>query len=492
MQHLDEGTIHAWIDGELSPEQGGEIAAHVAECPECAAMVAEARGLVAASTRILTALDDVPGGVIPSVPDIAPAQTEIVRRRWYQRTDVRAAAALLLVAGTSLVVVQRGADSKAARVTFATADKGQPSPATAAEAAAAGPSTGTRQVMADALSSSAAAPAPQTAKTVAPESRMLRARARREEVKSGFAVPLDQNRQGNAMADAQSSRLQARDESQLLKEEAAKSRAADLARALPAPPLASVGVATPPTVSAPAERRAGATTAGVVQGKVIDKESGKALPGAQVLVEGTTLDASTDKDGNFTITNVPPGDRRLRVRRIGYNPASIPVEQETKGNEAANTVALTPSRTSLEEVVVSGVATARSITTLESGVAKINAPITLRVVRSDSTAGTKRTVYEVSKGVEVILSESPVEPVPERDDAVRQKAAAPQSAAAPADARQRENALSGRVAGAAASAPTVASNTITWTERGRKYVLTGRLATKDLEAIKARLMQMRR
>ena len=80
MQHLDEGTIHAWIDGELSPEQGDEITAHVAECPECAAMVAEARGLVAASTRILTALDDVPGVVIQSIPDIASAQT--VRRRW--------------------------------------------------------------------------------------------------------------------------------------------------------------------------------------------------------------------------------------------------------------------------------------------------------------------------------------------------------------------------------------------------------------------------
>ena len=490
MQHLDEGTIHAWIDGELSPEQGGEIAAHVAECPKCAAMVAEARGLVAASTRILTALDDVPGGVMPSVPDIAPAQT--VRRRWYQRTDVRAAAALLLVAGTSLVVVQRGTDSSVTRATFATDDKARPRPAAGAETAVAGPSTGTQEVMADALSSSAAAPAPRAPKPTAPKSPMSGVPSRRAEAKSGFAVPRDQIAQGNAMTDAQSSRLQARDESKSLKEEAAKSRAADVAFALPAPPLARVDAAAPPVVAAPAEGRGAANAPGVVQGKVIDKESGKVLAGAQVLVEGTTLDASTDKDGNFTITNVPPGDRRLRVRRIGYDVASIPVEKETKGNEAANIVALTPSRVSLEEAVVTGVATARSVTTLESGVMKINAPLTLRVVRSDSTTGTKRTIYEVSKGVEVILSESPVEAVPERDDVMRQKVAAPQSAAAPADARQRENVLSGRVAGAAASAATVAPNTITWTERGRKFVLTGRLATKDLEAIKARLMHMRR
>ena len=126
MQHLDEGTIHAWIDGELSPDEANDVTAHASACPECAVMVAEARGLVAASTRILNALDDVPGGVMPSVPDIAPAQTS--RRRWYQRTDVRAAAALLLMAGTSLVVVQRGvdtSDTSASRAMLATDDKGQ-------------------------------------------------------------------------------------------------------------------------------------------------------------------------------------------------------------------------------------------------------------------------------------------------------------------------------------------------------------------------------
>ena len=491
MQHLDEGTIHAWIDGELSPEQGGEIAAHVAECPECAAMVAEARGLVAASTRILTALDDVPGGVIPSVPDIAPAQ--IVRRRWYQRTDVRAAAALLLVAGTSLVVVQRGADSKASRVTFATVDKGQPSPAAGAEAAAAGPSAGTQQVMADALSSSAAAAAPRAAKPAAPELRALKAPSRSPVTKSGFEVPRDQIAQGNTIADAQSSRLQARDESQSLKEEAAKSRAAGVASALPAPPLARVDIDALPMVTAPAERRGGANAPGVVQGMVIDKERGNLLAGAQVLVEGTTLNATTDKNGSFTITNVPPGDQRLHVRRIGYNAATIPLSKESR-DAAHPIVALTPSQAALENMVVTSSGNAPAVATVGAAVSKGVAGPPLRVVRVDSTAGVKRTTYEISKGVEVTLSESPVETALE-GDAVRQKVAAPPSAAAPADARQRESVLSGRVAGAAASAAsaaTVAPNTISWTERGRKFVLTGRLATKDLETIKARLMQIRR
>ncbi|MBA3343294.1 MAG: zf-HC2 domain-containing protein [Gemmatimonadaceae bacterium] len=98
MQHPDEGMIHSWLDGELSPEEASHIEMHIAECAQCAGVVAEARGLVAASSRILIALDDVPGNVIPiSAPR---------KRAWYSRNDMRAAAALLLVASASLLVVR--------------------------------------------------------------------------------------------------------------------------------------------------------------------------------------------------------------------------------------------------------------------------------------------------------------------------------------------------------------------------------------------------
>src|SRR5438067_13679504 len=98
MQHLDEGTIHAWLDGELSPSDAEQIEAHTRECAECAQRVAEARGLIAASTRILNAVANVPSGVVPSATiPIAPGRS----RRWYDRTDLRAAAALLVVVGAS-------------------------------------------------------------------------------------------------------------------------------------------------------------------------------------------------------------------------------------------------------------------------------------------------------------------------------------------------------------------------------------------------------
>ena len=94
MQHLDEGTIHSWLDGALSEEESKRVEAHVAECASCANAVAEARGFIAASSRILTALDNAPRGVLPAQ---AP-----VRR--YNAVMWKAAAAVLVVAAGSFAI----------------------------------------------------------------------------------------------------------------------------------------------------------------------------------------------------------------------------------------------------------------------------------------------------------------------------------------------------------------------------------------------------
>jgi anti-sigma factor RsiW len=31
MQHLDEGTIHSWLDGALSAEEAARVSAHIEE-----------------------------------------------------------------------------------------------------------------------------------------------------------------------------------------------------------------------------------------------------------------------------------------------------------------------------------------------------------------------------------------------------------------------------------------------------------------------------
>ena len=97
MQHPDEGTIHAWLDGALSADEAAQIDAHVKDCAECAAAVAEARGFIAASSRILTALDDAPRGVIPAT---VPVRKRLDPMVW------RIAASVLVIVGGTLIVVQ--------------------------------------------------------------------------------------------------------------------------------------------------------------------------------------------------------------------------------------------------------------------------------------------------------------------------------------------------------------------------------------------------
>ena len=102
MNHVDEGTIHAWLDGALNATQSAEVDAHVKSCAECSAKVAEARGLIAASSRILVSLDDTPANVIPKKAPVAP------RRSWRAAPWVSglAAAAILVVLWRSSDVVQ--------------------------------------------------------------------------------------------------------------------------------------------------------------------------------------------------------------------------------------------------------------------------------------------------------------------------------------------------------------------------------------------------
>ena len=165
MQHPDEGMIHAWIDGALMAEEAASLESHAAQCDQCAAAIAEARGLVAASSRILLALDDVPAGVIPlPVPKA---------RAWYARNDLRAAAAVLFVASASLVVARGRQD-----VSPRTNDVASLSMDTAAPASAS--SIATTSTAAAEARTMAAAPARDMQQ---PESQMARQRAGTEVIR---------------------------------------------------------------------------------------------------------------------------------------------------------------------------------------------------------------------------------------------------------------------------------------------------------------------
>ena len=94
MEHLDEGMVHAWLDDALPAEQARDIATHVQSCVSCAALVAEARGFIAASTRIVAQLDHVSANVIPENIATVGSRGHQRRRTWWQHPGFAAAAVL--------------------------------------------------------------------------------------------------------------------------------------------------------------------------------------------------------------------------------------------------------------------------------------------------------------------------------------------------------------------------------------------------------------
>ena len=61
---------------------------------------------------------------------------------------------------------------------------------------------------------------------------------------------------------------------------------------------------------------------GKIVGTIIDSETGDALPGVNVVIEGTDLGAATDMDGRYIILNSHPGTYSVRATMIGYAPVT--------------------------------------------------------------------------------------------------------------------------------------------------------------------------
>src|SRR6476660_8460021 len=106
-----------------------------------------------------------------------------------------------------------------------------------------------------------------------------------------------------------------------------------------------------------------------VTGTITDVDSREPLDGAQIGVKGSpSLRATARENGSFTIT-VPAQDVILVVRRIGYPLREVPVSSGT----STVTITLKNDALKLDEVVVSGQASAIWRRNLANSVASVDA-----------------------------------------------------------------------------------------------------------------------
>jgi len=89
-----------------------------------------------------------------------------------------------------------------------------------------------------------------------------------------------------------------------------------------------------------------AGTTGKITGIVRDRETNTPLPGTNVFIEGTTLGAATDMEGNYIIIGVPPGNYTIKASMMGYK--SIQMEKVRISIDLTTTVNFSLEPTVLE------------------------------------------------------------------------------------------------------------------------------------------------
>lgn len=127
-EHLDDGIIHALLDGELGGDELAAARAHVLACEACSARVAEERLLAGEAERLIAELDE--AGAPAADAAMSPPQAPTVKgppvvlipdnaeepNRWQRRKGpgrwVGIAAMLAVAAGAGLVALEGGSDSE--------------------------------------------------------------------------------------------------------------------------------------------------------------------------------------------------------------------------------------------------------------------------------------------------------------------------------------------------------------------------------------------
>lgn len=148
---------------------------------------------------------------------------------------------------------------------------------------------------------------------------------------------------------------------------------------------------------APSAKAADAVAAtGTIRGRVADGNN-TGLESVMVTLVGTSIGVTTNASGQFELRGVPAGTQRVAARRVGFQPSTREITV-TPGQAAIADFRLSAAVASLENVVVTGAASAPRRATAGSTVAPPAAapPVAAKVAAPPAQSATAAGCYQLS------------------------------------------------------------------------------------------------
>lgn len=133
----------------------------------------------------------------------------------------------------------------------------------------------------------------------------------------------------------------------------------------------------------------------IVSGTITD-QTGELLPGANVILKGTSQGSVSDFDGNYTITNVEDGTYTLSATYLGFK--SYTQSVTVAGEDLTVNFVMNEDLESLDEVIVTGVVNPKS---------KIESSISVSTMKAKTIAqSAPRSTAEIFRTIPGIRAES--------------------------------------------------------------------------------------
>jgi hypothetical protein len=127
-----------------------------------------------------------------------------------------------------------------------------------------------------------------------------------------------------------------------------------------------------------------------ITGRVLDSKTNQSIPGAGVIVWGTTIGAMTDAEGKFTITGLKPGFIELRASCLGYKPYISDGIMVTNSKTVNLDINLEENEIQIKEVVIKASPFRK----------KVESPVSARIIGIDEIERAPGGNRDISKVIQ--------------------------------------------------------------------------------------------